>query len=123
RHGRWQASDARRRPARGRRLARGGRARRGRGGLPAERAPRLPGDALPRALAAPGRTTDPRSRGLLPARHDDRAAARLHRASRRFRQPDPVAMSAARTRIDPTTTWVIAGALDSIAVEMGHKLA
>jgi N-methylhydantoinase B len=27
------------------------------------------------------------------------------------------------TRTDPTTTWVIAGALDSIAVEMGHKLA
>ena len=27
------------------------------------------------------------------------------------------------TRTDPTTTWVIAGGLDSIAVEMGHKLA
>ena len=32
-------------------------------------------------------------------------------------------MSVARTRIDPVTTAVIGGALDSIAVEMGHKLA
>jgi N-methylhydantoinase B len=28
-----------------------------------------------------------------------------------------------RTRVDPVTTAVIAGALDSIAIEMGHKLA
>ena len=32
-------------------------------------------------------------------------------------------MSAVRTRVDPVTAAVIAGALDSIAVEMGHKLA
>jgi N-methylhydantoinase B len=32
-------------------------------------------------------------------------------------------MSTARTRVDPVTTAVIAGALDSIAIEMGHKLA
>lgn len=32
-------------------------------------------------------------------------------------------MSSAGTRIDPVTTAVIGGALDSIAVEMGHKLA
>ena len=32
-------------------------------------------------------------------------------------------MSVAATRVDPITAWVIAGALDSIAVEMGHKLA
>ncbi len=32
-------------------------------------------------------------------------------------------MSTARTRVDPVTAAVIAGALDSIAVEMGHKLA
>ena len=32
-------------------------------------------------------------------------------------------MSALRTRVDPVTAAVIAGALDSIAVEMGHKLA
>ncbi len=32
-------------------------------------------------------------------------------------------MSPAGTRIDPVTTSVIGGALDSIAVEMGHKLA
>jgi N-methylhydantoinase B len=32
-------------------------------------------------------------------------------------------MSAATTRVDPITSAVIAGALDSIAVEMGHKLA
>ncbi|MFQ5426139.1 MAG: hydantoinase B/oxoprolinase family protein [Gaiellales bacterium] len=32
-------------------------------------------------------------------------------------------MSVARTRVDPITASVIAGALDSIAVEMGHKLA
>ena len=32
-------------------------------------------------------------------------------------------MSAVRTRVDPITAAVIAGALDSIAVEMGHKLA
>ena len=32
-------------------------------------------------------------------------------------------MSVAVTRVDPITAWVIAGALDSIAVEMGHKLA
>lgn len=32
-------------------------------------------------------------------------------------------MSTPRTRVDPVTAAVIAGALDSIAVEMGHKLA
>jgi N-methylhydantoinase B len=32
-------------------------------------------------------------------------------------------MSATQTRVDPVTASVIAGALDSIAVEMGHKLA
>ncbi len=32
-------------------------------------------------------------------------------------------MSSVRTRVDPVTSAVIAGALDSIAVEMGHKLA
>jgi N-methylhydantoinase B len=32
-------------------------------------------------------------------------------------------MSSVRTRVDPVTAAVIAGALDSIAVEMGHKLA
>jgi N-methylhydantoinase B len=32
-------------------------------------------------------------------------------------------MSATTTRVDPVTASVIAGALDSIAVEMGHKLA
>jgi N-methylhydantoinase B len=32
-------------------------------------------------------------------------------------------MSTMRTRVDPVTAAVIAGALDSIAVEMGHKLA
>ena len=32
-------------------------------------------------------------------------------------------MKPARTRVDPVTAAVIAGALDSIAVEMGHKLA
>ena len=32
-------------------------------------------------------------------------------------------MSAVQTRVDPVTAAVIAGALDSIAVEMGHKLA
>ena len=32
-------------------------------------------------------------------------------------------MSAVRTRVDPITAAVIGGALDSIAVEMGHKLA
>ena len=32
-------------------------------------------------------------------------------------------MSLAGTRVDPITAWVIAGALYSIAVEMGHKLA
>ncbi|MGZ4356397.1 MAG: hydantoinase B/oxoprolinase family protein [Gaiellaceae bacterium] len=32
-------------------------------------------------------------------------------------------MSSATTRVDPVTAAVIAGALDSIAVEMGHKLA
>lgn len=32
-------------------------------------------------------------------------------------------MSAVRTRVDPVTAAVIAGALDSVAVEMGHKLA
>ena len=32
-------------------------------------------------------------------------------------------MSASQTRVDPITAAVIAGALDSIAVEMGHKLA
>ena len=32
-------------------------------------------------------------------------------------------MSVAATRVDPITAWVVAGALDSIAVEMGHKLA
>lgn len=32
-------------------------------------------------------------------------------------------MSAVRSRVDPVTAAVIAGALDSIAVEMGHKLA
>ena len=37
--------------------------------------------------------------------------------------PVETEMSVARTRIDPVTTAVIGGALDSIAVEMGHKLA
>ena len=32
-------------------------------------------------------------------------------------------MSTARTRVDPVPTAVMAGALDSIAIEMGHKLA
>ena len=32
-------------------------------------------------------------------------------------------MSASATSVDPVTAAVIAGALDSIAVEMGHKLA
>ena len=32
-------------------------------------------------------------------------------------------MKPVRTRVDPVTAAVIAGALDSIAVEMGHKLA
>ena len=32
-------------------------------------------------------------------------------------------MTAVRTRVDPITAAVIHGALDSIAVEMGHKLA
>src|SRR5581483_5144349 len=32
-------------------------------------------------------------------------------------------MSSVRTRVDPVTAAVIAGALDSIAVEMSHKLA
>ena len=32
-------------------------------------------------------------------------------------------MSVAETRVDPITASVIAGALDSIAIEMGHKLA
>jgi N-methylhydantoinase B len=32
-------------------------------------------------------------------------------------------MTAVRTRVDPVTSAVIGGALDSIAVEMGHKLA
>jgi N-methylhydantoinase B len=32
-------------------------------------------------------------------------------------------MTSVRTRVDPVTAAVIAGALDSIAVEMGHKLA
>ena len=32
-------------------------------------------------------------------------------------------MTAVQTRVDPVTSAVIAGALDSIAVEMGHKLA
>src|SRR5262245_46924959 len=32
-------------------------------------------------------------------------------------------MSTVCTRVDPVTAWVINGALDSIAVEMGHKLA
>ena len=32
-------------------------------------------------------------------------------------------MSTVQTRVDPVTAAVIAGALDSIAVEMGHKLA
>jgi N-methylhydantoinase B len=34
-----------------------------------------------------------------------------------------VPMSSVSTRVDPVTAAVIAGALDSIAVEMGHKLA
>jgi N-methylhydantoinase B len=34
-----------------------------------------------------------------------------------------VAAQAAPTRVDPVTASVIAGALDSIAIEMGHKLA
>jgi N-methylhydantoinase B/oxoprolinase/acetone carboxylase alpha subunit len=33
-----------------------------------------------------------------------------------------MAPARARTRIDPVTARVIAGALESIAVEMGHKL-
>ena len=32
-------------------------------------------------------------------------------------------MSVAETRVDPITASVIGGALDSIAIEMGHKLA
>jgi len=32
-------------------------------------------------------------------------------------------MSTVGTRVDPITAWVVAGALDSIAIEMGHKLA
>jgi N-methylhydantoinase B len=32
-------------------------------------------------------------------------------------------MSVAETRVDAITAWVVAGALDSIAIEMGHKLA
>src|SRR2546427_10537137 len=34
-----------------------------------------------------------------------------------------LAATAVDTRVDPITAAVIAGALDSIAVEMGHKLA
>src|SRR6185295_305849 len=35
----------------------------------------------------------------------------------------PSDVTAARTRVDPITAAVVHGALDSIAVEMGHKLA
>src|SRR5207247_11204549 len=66
---------------------------------------------------------DPGTGPRLSARHDDRAAAGVDGALGRVRQPDPFAMSLAGTRVDPITAWVIAGALDSIAVEMGHKLA
>ena len=45
----------------------------------------------------------------------------------RLRQPDPEqgrrVVSTVQTRVDAVTAAVIAGALDSIAVEMGHKLA
>src|SRR5207249_11701555 len=78
---------------------------------------------LLRALAPSSRRADSWSRRLLPARHDDRPTAGLDGAGGHRRQPHAVAMSVAATRVDPITAWVIAGALDSIAVEMGHKLA
>src|SRR5260221_14322480 len=43
-----------------------------------------------------------------------------------FRTPSPERMTATAgtgTRVDPITAAVISGALESIAVEMGHKLA
>ena len=77
--------------------------------------------------AAAARRAARRARGRLPPRHDDRRPARLDGHGGRLRQPDPdegrCPMSAVRTRVDPVTAAVIAGALDSIAVEMGHKLA
>ena len=72
-------------------------------------------------------TSAPRPGGRLPSRHDDGRPARLGGRGGRLRKPDPDEggrlMSTVETRVDPVTAAVIAGALDSIAVEMGHKLA
>ena len=79
--------------------------------------------------AAPARRADRRPGRRLPARHDHRRPAGLDRARRRApatfslgRRARRV-VTAVRTRVDPITAAVIAGALESIAVEMGHKLA
>ena len=62
----------------------------------------------------------------LPARRDRARTAGVERDGRSVRQSatqEENPMSVAETRVDPITASVIAGALDSIAIEMGHKLA
>src|SRR5581483_6184891 len=101
-------------------------ARRGRERLPRERQPRHARDPPLRPHPAAGRRGVPRPGDPLPARHDDGGAAGVDRPRRRLGQPGAEPMTATsdiRTRVDPITAAVIAGALDSIAVEMGHKLA
>ncbi len=82
---------------------------------------------FPTRLLRPG-PVSPRHRGRgpgdrLPARHDHPRPARLARHRRRLGQPPPPSMSTLGTRVDPVTAAVIGGALESIATEMGHKLA
>src|SRR5581483_4437805 len=87
----------------------------------------VPADTLLRPGAAPARRARARTGRRLPPRHDDRHPAGLVGRGARVRKPDPdqgaEPVSVASTRVDPVTAAVVGGALDSIAVEMGHKLA
>src|SRR5206468_8114008 len=95
--------------------------------LPPRRASPGADDPLLRPQQAAARRRPRRTRGRLSPRHDDRRPADLVGAGGYLWKPDPdegwYQVSAVRTRVDPVTAAVIAGALDSIAVEMGHKLA
>src|SRR5581483_3351261 len=125
RHGDREAAGARR-TARPGREPRRRAPRREREPLPRRRPPARVAHPLLRPQPAAGGRAVRGAGGRVPPRHDDGRAPRLERARGRIGEPDPdegADVSVAQTRVDPVTAAVIAGGLDSIAVEMGHKLA
>jgi hypothetical protein len=74
----------------------------------------------PRCPAGGGAHIRPRHPAAEGQHH--RCPARLDRPRPSHRKPDPDQGDPSMSRIDPVTAAVIQGALETIAIEMGHKL-